>query len=72
MNSGTPAEFYLCPQCGRAVPAQLGERYCPNDGLPLLRACPVCHAAIRSPYARYCAQCGHHLHQPAPAKEEEG
>lgn len=50
--------FRLCPRCGRAVPARSNERYCANDGAPLLEVCPVCRAHITNPYARHCARCG--------------
>ncbi|WP_423775865.1 double zinc ribbon domain-containing protein [Allomeiothermus silvanus] len=50
--------YRLCPRCFRAVPAASEERYCPNDGTPLLLACPRCQAPITSPYARYCVVCG--------------
>jgi predicted amidophosphoribosyltransferase len=50
--------YRLCPRCGRAVPATSKERYCINDGEKLLQHCPACHAAITSPYTRFCAGCG--------------
>jgi predicted amidophosphoribosyltransferase len=40
------------------VPATSKERYCINDGEKLLEHCPACHAAITSPYTRFCAGCG--------------
>lgn len=54
-------EYALCPKCWRAVPKQTGEQFCPNDGTPLLSACPHCQAPITSPYARYCTRCGQAL-----------
>lgn len=53
-----PALYCLCPQCARAVPLRSGERYCVNDGEPMLVACPACGAGITSPYARFCGKCG--------------
>ena len=50
--------YRLCPKCARAVPVQLQERYCINDGTVLLEACPVCESSIGSPYARFCGTCG--------------
>lgn len=50
--------YRLCPQCGRAVPQQSGERYCANDGHLLLDACPQCEEPIASPYTRFCTCCG--------------
>jgi NMD protein affecting ribosome stability and mRNA decay len=50
--------FRLCPRCARAVPTHSSERYCINDGAWLLERCPLCGAAITSPYARFCAACG--------------
>ncbi|PYE53909.1 zinc ribbon domain-containing protein [Deinococcus yavapaiensis] len=50
--------YRLCPRCLRAVPATSGERYCVNDGVRLLEACPRCGAPIASPYARFCPRCG--------------
>lgn len=55
---GQAPSFHLCPECFRATPAKAGERYCPNDGTAMLTACPRCRAAIRSPFARYCSDCG--------------
>ncbi len=54
-----PTGYALCPYCFRAVPVRLGERYCVNDGARLLGACGHCGRSIASPYARYCAGCGH-------------
>lgn len=51
-------QFRLCPRCARAVPARSSERYCINDGTWLLERCPLCGAAITSPYTRFCAACG--------------
>jgi endogenous inhibitor of DNA gyrase (YacG/DUF329 family) len=51
--------FRICPKCQRAVPGQSEERYCINDGALLLERCPKCQARIQSPYARFCARCGH-------------
>ncbi len=53
--------YHLCPICGRATPAELAEKHCPNDGSRLLTACPTCNAAITTPYARYCTRCGQGL-----------
>lgn len=53
--------YHLCPSCGRATPAELGERHCPNDGSKLLSACPNCGAAFTMPYIRYCTHCGRAL-----------
>jgi DNA-directed RNA polymerase subunit RPC12/RpoP len=51
--------FYrICPRCARAVPLASEERYCTNDGVRLLEACPACGARIPSPYARFCGRCG--------------
>ena len=50
--------FRLCVRCFRAVPATTNERYCINDGTPMLEACPLCSTPITSPYARFCAACG--------------
>lgn len=52
-------QFHLCVRCGRATPAAANEFYCPNDGSPLLVACPNCDSPVTSPYARYCPGCGH-------------
>lgn len=57
MNTGR-VHYHLCPHCLRAVPEAAGEVYCPNDGTPLLSACPHCDAPISSPYARFCVVCG--------------
>ncbi|UQN08693.1 zinc ribbon domain-containing protein [Deinococcus sp. QL22] len=54
-----PLTYRLCPRCLRAVPGHSPEHYCVNDGTKLLSACPVCQAAILSPYALFCAGCGH-------------
>lgn len=53
-----PLAYRLCPACGRAVPLDSMERYCINDGVRMVECCPLCGAAIGSPYARYCACCG--------------
>lgn len=66
-SSATPLEYRLCPRCSRAVPAHSGERYCINDGAQMLEACPVCKAAITSPYSRFCAFCGSLLTAPGAA-----
>ena len=50
--------YRLCPACGRAVPLGSLERYCVNDGVWMLEGCPLCGAAIGSPYTRYCPHCG--------------
>jgi hypothetical protein len=58
-TQATPAQHYrLCPHCCRAVTASSGERYCINDGAPMLSGCPACGAPIVSPYTRYCGSCG--------------
>ena len=60
--------FRLCPRCGRAVAADTQERFCINDGEPLLERCAHCQAEIHSPYAQYCAGCGHlYGHPSTPA-----
>ena len=51
--------FRICPRCGRAVAANTQERFCINDGEPLLERCARCKAEIHSPYAEYCSACGH-------------
>lgn len=56
--AGSVLAYRLCPRCLRAVPVQSAERYCVNDGTPLLKSCPACGAPITSPYARHCAGCG--------------
>ena len=53
--------YHLCPRCGRATPATVGERHCPNDGTAMLQACPGCGAPITSPHGRYCWSCGRAL-----------
>lgn len=58
--------YALCPRCGRAVPLRLGERYCVNDGAPLLLACAGCGQPIRLPYTRFCASCGRFHGEPSP------
>jgi hypothetical protein len=50
--------FKLCPRCGRAIPANSGEKHCINDGEPLLDACPDCATPIMHPYAKHCSNCG--------------
>ncbi|WP_420597093.1 double zinc ribbon domain-containing protein [Deinococcus sp.] len=50
--------YGLCPRCGRAVPASAGERYCLNDGSPMLLRCPQCGAKFTSPYSQFCGHCG--------------
>jgi hypothetical protein len=50
--------FRLCPRCTRTVPGRSKERYCINDGEPLLESCPVCRTRITNPYGRHCAACG--------------
>lgn len=65
MTTEPALHYHLCPHCFRATPAAAGERYCPNDGTELLRACPRCHAPITSPHSRFCVRCGSSL-----AKEE--
>ena len=49
--------YHVCPQCARALPAQSGEQFCPNDGTALLKCCPDCTAPILSPYAQFCTRC---------------
>ncbi|MFB9994430.1 zinc ribbon domain-containing protein [Deinococcus oregonensis] len=65
---GGRLHYRLCPHCLRAVPAGLNERYCVNDGTRLLEGCPVCQRSISSPYAHFCAACGHPF--ALPAREE--
>lgn len=50
--------YHLCPLCFRATPTAAHERFCPNDGTPLLSVCPNCGVPITSPYARHCTACG--------------
>lgn len=57
--------YRLCPRCLRAVPNTSPERYCVNDGVPLLGACPACGSRITSPFARHCGRCGAALTFPA-------
>jgi hypothetical protein len=64
--------YHLCPRCLRAVPRRSGERYCVNDGERLLEVCPACHAPILSPYAHFCAACGHPFSASAPARKGQG
>lgn len=63
-GEGQQGTYRLCPACGRAVPIRVLEHHCPNDGSPMLQACPACQAPITSPYARYCTRCGSSLMQP--------
>lgn len=63
-RAAVTVRYRLCPRCARAVPLSSGERYCANDGARLLEACPNCHAAITSPYARFCVRCGADLTRP--------
>jgi hypothetical protein len=51
--------FKLCPRCGRAIPANSGEKHCINDGELLFNACPACETPIMHPYAKHCSSCGH-------------
>jgi hypothetical protein len=72
-KAGDPVLSYrLCPRCFRAVPAHAAERYCVNDGTLLLEACPVCKAAITSPYSRHCAGCGADLASASPRPAQGG
>ncbi|WP_169389573.1 zinc ribbon domain-containing protein [Deinococcus aquatilis] len=57
-DAALPLTYLLCPSCFRAVPSHSGAQYCVNDGTQLLTACPACSAAILSPYAHFCEQCG--------------
>jgi hypothetical protein len=57
--------YLLCPRCLRAVPRESGERFCPNDGIRLLLACPKCNHPITSPFNHYCTQCGHSFQTPS-------
>ena len=57
-NGSPPTSYALCPTCGRAVPAGLGETFCSNDGTRMLSSCPVCGQSILSPYAQHCTHCG--------------
>jgi hypothetical protein len=60
--------YRLCVRCFRAVPATTSERYCINDGTPMLEACPLCSTPITSPYARFCAACGLEFQAPPGAQ----
>lgn len=68
-NKPTAIKYRLCPKCFRAVPAEAVERYCTNDGEPMLIACPDCNAAIVSPYARHCGRCGREFARAAATRE---
>ena len=59
--------YLLCPKCQRKLPVASKERYCPNDGSRMLRACPQCNASITSPYSSYCTKCGKKLLEDVPA-----
>ena len=61
--------YHLCPRCGRATPAEAGERFCPNDGQRMLNACPSCGAPIGTPFGRYCGACGAQLMRSRAASE---
>ena len=50
--------YHVCPHCLRATPARAGERYCPNDGTPMVTRCEACCSPLTSPYDRYCKECG--------------
>ena len=63
-----PLAYRLCPRCQRAVPISSPERYCSNDGALLIGACPECRTPIGSPFARFCAACGHDLFGPGTTK----
>lgn len=56
-----PLSYHVCPRCLRATPSAAGEKYCPNDGSPMLTACPRCAQPILAPYGEYCANCGTQL-----------
>lgn len=58
MGDAPALTYRLCPRCSRALPSSSTERYCVNDGAALIDACGACGAAITSPLARYCPQCG--------------
>jgi rRNA maturation endonuclease Nob1 len=62
-------KFRLCSRCGRAVVADTQERFCINDGEPLLERRPHCRAEIHSPYAHFCARCGQLLLRVAASPE---
>lgn len=65
------ATYRICPQCGRSVSASTHERFCINDGAPLLERCAQCQAEIGSPYAQFCAACGRPHHAlPRPLTQE--
>lgn len=53
------ATYRICPRCARAVATSTQEQFCSNDGERLLERCTNCQANITSPYARFCAVCGH-------------
>lgn len=55
--------FHLCPRCFRSVPSATREMYCPNDGSPMLVACPQCQHPITLPHARFCSACGYEYRQ---------
>lgn len=59
-------KYQLCPVCFRAVPGEIGEKFCPNDGARMLEVCQNCKTPIASPYARYCVKCGMSFGQYAP------
>ena len=58
-----PPRYHVCPRCGRAVPAASRQRFCLNDGTPLLVGCAGCGSAIDSPHARHCGHCGQAYHR---------
>ena len=66
MEKVTAITYLLCPKCQRTVPAAAKERYCPNDGVRMLAACPHCQASINSPYSRFCTSCGEKLLETLP------
>ena len=61
--------YRVCPRCARAMPASSEERFCINDGTWMLEGCPLCGAAITSPYARFCGVCGQELQLQATLKK---
>jgi len=50
--------YKLCPRYFRAVPLKSEKLYCSNDRETLLERCPYCASRVRTPYARFCVNCG--------------
>ncbi|MEO5930323.1 MAG: zinc ribbon domain-containing protein [Candidatus Kapaibacterium sp.] len=55
-----------CTGCGTV--GYQGDRYCPCCGLPLVRNCRQCGAAIAHPIANFCTACGLPLDGERPPK----